>query len=96
MSDAKFEAAERPLDETFSGPEYRTWRDALLLEAAKFTDKSGSSLADHLEDSDMFGSSANAIPDPPQGTQAQNQVYAELQRLVPVCPSTLSSLSSLI
>ena len=46
MSDAKFEAAERPLDETFSGPEYRTWRDALLLEAAKFTDKSGSSLAD--------------------------------------------------
>ena len=78
----KFSDPPKPLDETLNGAEFRDWRAALKNEGAKHVDKSGSSLADHLEDKDMFGTDPNAMPAPPQGGVSQNQVHQEMLRLV--------------
>ena len=56
---------------------YRTWRRHLLAYCASQTDDSGSSLADHLLDTDMGGGAAGAPP-MPAGATADDR---KMQRL---------------
>ena len=61
------------------GEKYRKWRRDLMRVAAGRTDKSGSSLADHLLDIDMGGAGAGA-PALPGGASAWSMEMTTLQR----------------
>ena len=63
------------------GEPYRAWRRNTLNAAAATTDKSGSSLADHLLDVDMGGAGVGAPAMPAGGGAAGQRLLQELQAL---------------